>query len=736
MKQEIHFSADAGIISRLGIELVAKQETALLELIKNSYDADATTVEVVFHGKKEGASLTITDNGAGMSRDELVMGFMRLASDLKVKSPRSQIFDRERAGRKGIGRFSAQRLGETLVLTTKGKSAKSGLRLTVDWNNFVSGLPLGEVAATLEEVRDVEAGTKIEIGGLRDDWSKSQIQRCWRAVIALQQPFPVANVKGLPRVDPGFDVRFIVEGEDFFDEETVVDFKSEIFDHLHALIELEVDDKGRARWRLTKNKFGSDLKWRSINHHYRDTSSPPPYATLRNVWMKAYYVIIDSKELSSFVYTRIRDVVGSQGGIRLYRNGFRVVPYGAPDNDWLRLDESYAKRSALVPMANRNFFGVIDITDPEGLNFEEHTSREGLIETPAFADLRELVGSVLATATQEIGRNRGRKVTTSDKSYVARESKVVVELREALRVAQHAAEKTAHEQGSPSAVISAEKASIARSLLDAKLEELEQAQARLADEATMLRFLATLGMTTAEFSHETGMTFDAFRMDFERVFNVATKERKSDSKFMKQAGRAKDMLNRLDTLTSYLNSLAAARSVREVRAVSVSKAVKDFYRGVAAQAKTQSVDIAISVPPFDSLFTRPMHNAELASMLLNFYTNSLKAMKRAGAARKIAISAERVLEPEHRLRIRFSDTGDGIPADAREKVFEAFYSTKSAPAGTATEYEHASGSGLGLWIVKQIAGSAGGEVSVIDPVTDYSTTLEILLPPEDDNDRG
>jgi hypothetical protein len=65
--------------------------------------------------------------------------------------------------------------------------------------------------------------------------------------------------------------------------------------------------------------------------------------------MKAYYAILDPSEFSPLTYSRVRDLLNTEGGIRLYRNGFRVVPYGDPNDDWLSLDEAYARRSFLFP---------------------------------------------------------------------------------------------------------------------------------------------------------------------------------------------------------------------------------------------------------------------------------------------------------------------------------------------------------------------------------------------------
>ena len=125
--ETVRFFADAGLIRRLGYELVSRQETAVSELVKNAYDANATIVDLIFNDTdKPGGTLEIRDNGTGMTREDLVEGFMRLSSTSKVREPISPLYKRYRAGRKGIGRFAAQRLGERLTITTYDERRSQG----------------------------------------------------------------------------------------------------------------------------------------------------------------------------------------------------------------------------------------------------------------------------------------------------------------------------------------------------------------------------------------------------------------------------------------------------------------------------------------------------------------------------------------------------------------------------------------------------------------------------------
>jgi signal transduction histidine kinase len=729
---EHYFEADAAIIARLGRELVAKQETALIELVKNCYDADATEVTVTFMIEQSTPSMEIRDNGSGMTKSGLIEGFLRLASDQKISEPISPKYERRRAGRKGIGRFSTHRLGDRLILTTRSVNETAGWRLDVNWTKFLRGTELSSVPVTITQVDVAEPGTVIRIEQLFDEWSDATIKRCWRNVLRLQQPFPVAPVQAHPIHDPGFSVRFIRENSLFGDETVVADLKTEILDHMHAVVEFKVDDKGYANWRISKNRFGPSTDWTPINSLLPESVNPPPYKYLRNAWMRTYYAIFLPELWPPLMFNRVRDELANYGGVRLYRNGFRVVPYGEPDNDWLGFDELYAKRSFLAPVSNRNFFGVLEVQDPEGEMFEEHTSREGLLETPSFAELKHLASSVIITAVGAISDARGRKTRASDQKKVEpdRAGKLKVAIESLVEKALDTPLAAQLASKSNVEIVTAVENVVA--VAHEMQESVALAKTQLADETAMLRFLATLGMTTAEFSHETGMTFDAFKFDFDQVFITALEAKSSDSAFVGRAERARRMLARLDTLTSYLNSLASSRSAREIRAVSLSKVVEDFAKGIKLQAETQNIDIKIDLPDYDPLYTTPMHEAEIASLLLNLYTNSVKAMKRSGASRKILIKSVRDCD-DNSVKIIFSDTGDGIPVQNRDRVFDAFFTTRVSSPGLSSEHEHAKGTGLGLWIVSQIVSNAGGEILVADPQEGFSTTIEVSLPREEDN---
>ncbi|RZK31285.1 MAG: hypothetical protein EOO61_18225, partial [Hymenobacter sp.] len=203
----LRFSVDAGIINRLGKELVGRAETALSELVKNGYDSDATQVTLTFaNNNKVGGTLTVVDNGSGMTQPELVNGFMRLSSTDKIHNPKSPIFKRTRAGRKGIGRFATQRLGLKLTITTQTAAATEAIKVTIDWSRFVTDSNLLTIESKIETVaaRPEGKGTTLLIEGLREAWSEASIKRAYRYLSELLQPFPLSAQLSQSENDLGF----------------------------------------------------------------------------------------------------------------------------------------------------------------------------------------------------------------------------------------------------------------------------------------------------------------------------------------------------------------------------------------------------------------------------------------------------------------------------------------------------------------------------------------------------
>lgn len=405
-KDNIRFSVDAGVIDRLGSELVARQETAVSELIKNAYDADATHVKLIFKNTSSvGGRLYISDNGSGMSRDELINGFMRIASTSKIHNKYSSKFKRNRAGQKGIGRFAVQRLGQKLIIRTQSNESDIALELSIDWKDYQNDTDLFSISNSIKEIPQLpNSGTTLIIDDLSDKWSKASIKRIYRYISEIIQPFSLSDDINYSNND--FTVTLSkIENEI---SEEIADSRLNVYDYATAIIDGKISDNGIGHFNIYSEKLDIDESGFIGNDPNNDNV---PFSKLNNVKFRAYYFIYKSNLIPKMHETAIQKLASQFGGIKLYRNSFRVLPYGEAGDDWLKLDASTRRRTLLPVHANINFFGFVEITDNNN-QFQETSSREGLIENDAFIQLQNFVYRSILTSVVRIAELRNIKINT------------------------------------------------------------------------------------------------------------------------------------------------------------------------------------------------------------------------------------------------------------------------------------------------------------------------------------
>jgi len=272
-ESQIRFSVDAGIINRLGKELVGRHETAVSELVKNAYDADTTEVKLIFENAWQLAgTLHIEDNGLGMTRDQLINGFMRLSSSEKIHNPISERYSRTRAGRKGIGRFATQRLGNKLTIITQTLDSTEAIKITIDWDKFETDKDLLSITNQIELVpKTKDEGTDLIIDGLREGWSDAMIKRVFRYTSELLQPFPLSKKRKQEeneKSDLGFkSFYFRKDGEEIT---PIIDEEEAIFKHSLAEIEGYVLEDGQGCWALKSEKLNFQQEVFLIGNNEKD----------------------------------------------------------------------------------------------------------------------------------------------------------------------------------------------------------------------------------------------------------------------------------------------------------------------------------------------------------------------------------------------------------------------------------------------------------------------------------
>jgi signal transduction histidine kinase len=703
-ENNVRFSVDAGIINRLGMELVARHETAVSELVKNAYDADATNVEIIFKETlKIGGTLVIEDNGLGMTKEQLINGFMRLSSSEKLHYPRSPRYDRKRAGKKGIGRFSTQRLGKKLTIITQTLEAKEALKVVVYWDDFMGDKDLSLITNEIESIeKQKDEGTTLLIEELRDSWSEAQIKRVYRYASETIQPFPISKTKKDSKSpnDSGFKLKCIEinNGKKF----TIANDETMFFEHALAEINGFVDNDGYIYLSIKSKKL-----------NYRENEvllSKEPFESLKNVSLKAYYFVYNSGLIPKQSETLIRARATKQGGIRLYRNGFRVLPYGESDDDWLGLDASIRRRTILPVHGNINFFGFVEVNNDYGEQFEETSSREGLLENKAFEELSDFGYKILTDAITKIGSVRGVKTRTNEKDWKKEPEEVINDAINELKEIEN-------EEDFQSAK---EKISEITQTIEIAKEQQKREKIELIKEMNLLRVLAGLGLTIGEFIHEIKQYQGALQHDIKNIETSTTLEN-----VFSVNKRVKVNLDGLSTYISYFDEAFSENVQRELKPIELRTVVYALKSTLESDITKRNIEFVEPIFKGYNLYTIAMHKSEWASILFNFYTNSRKAINRAKVKGKIFIECGKV---HNRVYLEFSDNGDGIALENREKIFNAFYTT-STPVGKIVKiHEEMSGTGLGLKIVRDIITSYGGTIFVKEPTKGYNTTIRIELP--------
>lgn len=726
-ENQVRFSVDAGIINRLGKELVGKHETAVSELVKNSFDADATEVNLVFENAwNAGGTLTIEDNGTGMTRGQLINGFMRLSSSDKIHNPISDKYKRTRAGRKGIGRFATQRLGSKLTIITHTAKNDYSIQITINWDDFETDKDLLSVSNNIETIpKTKEEGTILIIENLRDGWSDAMIKRVFRYTSELLQPFPLSK-KNKEQVessiDPGFKSYYF--RQDGQEKIPIIDEEEAIFKHALAEIEGYVLDDGQGCWALKSNKLNFPQEVFLIGNDEKNREDTDvKFNLIQGLHFKVHYFIYEPTLFAPGTFTFIRDLSYETGGIRLYRNGFRVLPYGEQGDDWLGLDKSNNRSIVLGPHMNRSFFGFVELKDLNG-NFEETSSREGVIENEYLTELVSFVFRSILSAVMKVSELRGRKATASQKNFTRKEDdptekadKAVEELEEFFS-GDKSKEDSSEQSDSGESKEKAKK--IFEELKQAREEEKKKNQA-LIDENNMLRILAGLGLVIGEFIHEVHRFLPGFDAEISFLKNAV--------KDMKEVYERVELLETniksFTSYTSYFDKAISRNVIRELQPIELRDVVKDF--SIVIDNNLKRANIRFEKPIFDGydLFTTPMHPSEWASILFNLYTNSKKAIIRKKGEGRIFIHCGR---DDKNVFLEFSDNGDGIPKENEDLIFNAFFTTTSAANHSGNDAENLVGTGLGLKIVKDIVEFYGGDVHVTNSPEAFKTTIRIEIP--------
>ena len=403
--EELHFKTNVQIKSIIGKDLINDDNIAILELVKNSFDADAKRVDISFCNLKNNddketetfsdqtSRLFIRDDGVGMDLTDISEKWLNIA--YSEKKTHSRQFNRMMAGAKGVGRFSCDRLGQFLRLYAK-KNGGQCVVLNIDWRKFEVNDKAKEIQSVginyelidgnaLEQkgIHGFEHGVILEIIKLRSNWvysynttwdtdKLSELKKYLEKLINPNQAFEKNDFGIYLNAE-----EFLVENsQKAHKDQFIGKVENTIFQKLDfktTSIECKSIENGKVILTTLKDK-GETIYWiKEYSEFYPDIRDFKITLYFLNTYAKAFF----TKQ------TGIRSV--SYGSVFLFLNGFRIPPYGEEGDDWLKLDQRRAQGYARF-IGARDIVGQIEILDNQE-SFQIVSSREGLVKNDSYDKL-------------------------------------------------------------------------------------------------------------------------------------------------------------------------------------------------------------------------------------------------------------------------------------------------------------------------------------------------------------
>lgn len=770
---KIPFNVSARTARLIGRENVNNADGAIIELVKNGYDADAKKVTVLF---SENNDLYIVDNGHGMNDNVIRNSWMTIGTNNKEMDPLSPQ-KRIKSGAKGIGRFALDRLGERVEMFTLPKGKKDGYQWSVDWNDFEKKeITVSDVKASLQEIKDLnlldklppsykdvkdsekisfpEGGTILKISSLRDTWEEPTLDNLYRNLESLVPPiekesFLIAmhslkdtNKFGLvqPLINDDFDYRISAKYDNKTKTISAVlernEFDVNILEKKFSKV-FEFEKMSEYPYTLETFKKGKYEKTYEINDIIRGfTDSNDNLSKIGNfsfIFTFAKNQAPNKEEATKYPYRNAEyksrgDWLRNFGGVKIFRDNFRVRPYGEKGEDWLRLGERQAQSPA-GPGQRLNGFrvrpnqvtGAINISRIHNLSFQDKSSREGIQENETFVLFRNIIIGIINLLERD--RNNVFYYLSELYKQTDEKERIKVEAREAANRIKKETGESSDNKSSENSYISEDAKKVAEAL-DVLEEEIEERH----EEIKILRSLASAGLITAAVAHEL--------RGLENILATRNKElrtllspyvKEEDLKGVKDPFNPyvllKDMEHTDKTLQEWLNyALMPLRKDKRTRKTIFLKEYLDRLSSTWFNILNER-KIKLIIDGIDTSLALKLFPIDLDTVFNNLIINSIEAFtrKKEIIEREIIISCQK---KGGRLHMIYSDNGVGLdPAYKKDPniIFLPQETSKKDSTGMTI------GTGMGMYLIKSVVDENGGNVELLSPTKGFSISVSLPI---------
>lgn len=717
----------ARLLTMLSEQLISNERIALVELIKNCYDADSPWVTVSFNGidgETDGAkqSIVIEDAGCGMTQEVVIDHWMNPATPEKKhkkdagqgQTPSGRILQ----GEKGIGRFAIFKLAKKVTVVTRSEQSSDEIVIAYDFSEYGDEFANNEnmfldalrakisvrkpevflerkVVLGVTSVSAPARGTRILLEQLRTTWTMDKIKSVGQDIAYMQPIFrDRANRRDYTDPKDGFTPFFYVDGK-------LCDIAAKYLDKLRLLLGnsslIQITDgrfdakKHQYTYKLNGNReqplalyderIVGQYLWNS--HFGKDRAAVEAWKPSCGSFGFQFYVFdFSAGARGKYQLSREDKKIIKQHRVYLYRDGIRVYPYGDETDDWLSIDALRGTVSAGMFLSNNQVVGCVDISQKENPKLRDKTNREGLIEEDnAKADFILLLQLFLSFIRNEAFK----KSIDIEKARKTIKAISRGEIEQKIKDASDAVRKG--EKGR------AEKAISDIGKLYSEQSDYMQRRVRLTEE------LAGVGMSVETASHDIMSMMSRVLQNLEGIMRdiEAGEEIERDEllRHLQSVYGGMSFIGRqLQDIQLLFTSSKQRRRLLPVRPL-VDKVAAIYDRLL----KKRKITLAIDQPRGTSPLMVKTTDAVILQLLINLFDNSVYWLNTIGEKNKQI----RILLDGQEGVLVFSDNGPGVREEDKPYIFEPFFSGKGED-----------GRGLGLYIARQLLERQDYEIELAD----------------------
>lgn len=686
---------DVNTFRLLGRDLITDRITALFELVKNSYDANADNVTIQFFNvgsRNDHSKIIIKDDGIGMTLNDIKNKWMVIGTYNKRKelfSPKP--YQRRHIGEKGIGRFAVDKLGQCVRIKTKQKNDKKELVVTINWQTYQDFAE--NIQTKLKLFTDIEneyiyqestfeKGTILEILLPREIWTLDDVERAYKELSRIVSPFNESKYKfnifiHAPEYEPFQTPKPIVSDEKKF-----------------------ASNNFQLNFNEVKNQQDYLFFDESLQKIIVKQTIKPSFG-----FIKFYLYYFDAEAKDRF-NAQHRGTSVKIDGIKIYRDGILTTPFAEyeADDDKRRDVLGINKRrwrATFDRMATRDCIGFIEITRDGNPQIIDSTNRQDFISTPQYSDLKGFIYEQLDTFMKTRKVERAEKTAERLNAFDETQN-IVNDIENDLKEFRNA--KTEKKKIEVASKIANKFKRIQEGVgaINTEYKETKKEEER---KEKMYFSLMSLSLFAANISHAVRTTIYSIKDDAAYIHNKI-----DDNRLKNKAERINREIQRLLKVVDFM--LKYAKTDLPAEYFNVKELITNVFDAHETIFIQKRINCKLDIESNLSLYGNEVFFQDI---ITNLISNSIKALE-GNFTKEINCTAK---ANQDKMTLLFSDNGIGIPENKKEWVF-GMYNTTTQEQG---------GAGIGLYVVKTNAEALGGKVIIEDNVEQaIGTTIKITIP--------